>query len=814
MLRPIALALALGPLLLGCLNLDLVEPRERPKIRAFEPAVVFSGDELTVWAENLDPVGNQLLFPGGATVVAQTSDGTGFKDLIVDRPLPGTLAPLYPSVTFIVPAGFRETGRLVLSNVSGQSEPSAADCTPLGVGFPSLGTQVAQVRFRHDPVGLVDTEENVLMASSLFDLLVTDGRAKYVAPGKPLALRASPNSPQQGRSLLSVATESGAGVMVEVQTIDGQETARSDELDYRELMLLPPADASSLARSVGVDRQGRWALSTWTFEGAKLVPLRRPLAVAEVMGASAEGPLVALVVRLTAVSTPTIWSVIGSSQEAEWNPRLSMPAACAQDPALCELPDGPIAVVNMPPPVLDDGGVGATPRPRVAVSVESGDLVVLQDLKIQGGQVSGARAEALTLISYAPIEALAASVAPGKVVFTKALDGALFQYDLETAEADWAVQLRGEPSIIDVVPGIDEVAVGNRVDNAVDIVRASTGTWIGRVAFNLGVGSANRTLGGVVAPYTYDPRAYEGGAPPLERMDLLMRNVGLVVSIDASSLEVLDHVRLEDPDVHGRPLRLFVNTALQTVVVHEGALFVLDEDADGVRTPRRVATFEPGFLPEAVSELPTGELLVGTVSNRTGTNAVRAFRWMGRALAPLGEFQLPAGAKLLALGGSGAEALLFWQRTSGAFEGGFFRPADFANANPQPTRALSFDSKLRDFIGLVPLLDGPALLFGGRASLGPWALDVDDLRTDGEGFSSIITGRTVAGASPNGRYALWLDEQSVEPMARLVDASSREGYQSFSTYRLSGLAAGPAFDPSGEWLYLPVPLLDQLDVVQ
>jgi hypothetical protein len=61
--------------------------------------------------------------------------------------------------------------------------------------------------------------------------------------------------------------------------------------------------------------------------------------------------------------------------------------------------------------------------------------------------------------------------------------------------------------------------------------------------------------------------------------------------------------------------------------------------------------------------------------------------------------------------------------------------------------------------------------------------------------------------------AVWLDEGGSEPMARLVQDDG-SGFWGFSTYRLAGPSAGPAFDPSGEWFYLPVPLLDQLDVVQ
>lgn len=804
-LRFVALSLALGWLSLGCRNLTLPPVKDQPRILDFQPRYAYAGDRLTVWVQYQAEVGNTLVFPGGARVAAQL-DEEQLRDAVASQALGD--AGSYDTLTFIVPEGLSETGRLVMTNADGESLPSGPDFVPLGNGFPNIGTSVATLRFRHDPVGIVDTYENVLMASSLFDLLVTDGKAKYVAPGKPLALEPSPNSAQPGRSLLSVETDTG-GLMLEVQTIDGLETMRSEPSEVRDRFILPAADSSSLARSVGDDAQGRTWFSTWSLNGGRLTATRRVLPFAEVLGASASGPLAVVVVRETPLSTPTVWSLLqsGATRMLEWNPRQPpMMVDCDQDPPLCELPDGPIALVPMPAPALPDGGVGEEPLPRTVVSVASGDLVVLEDLKLQTNTMASAKVASLTLISYAPIAALAASTVPGKVVFTKALDGALFQYDLGTGEPDWAVQLRGEPSIVDVAPDIDEIAVANRFDNAVDIVRASTGTWIGRVAFNLGVGSVGETPGGIVAPYTYATQE-----TPLERMDLLMRNVGLVVSINASSLEIIDSTRLDD-DTLGAPLRLAVTHDLRTLVFHDAAIAVL-EGGPGERTERRVASLEPGFVPAQVAVMPTGELLVGSVSDTPEANVVRAFRWQGQALVRIGDLRMPAESKLLALGPADDEVVVFWQTRTGAFGGGFYRPRDFAQASPRPTKQLTFDVALRDFVGLAPLKEGPALFFAHRGASGPWALRVGDLRNDDVGTPSIVSGLKLSGATPAGNMAVWLDDESSEPMARLVRFDG-EGFSGYATYRLQGRAAGPAFDPSGEWFYLPVPLLDQLDVVQ
>jgi hypothetical protein len=54
----------------------------------------------------------------------------------------------------------------------------------------------------------------------------------------------------------------------------------------------------------------------------------------------------------------------------------------------------------------------------------------------------------------------------------------------------------------------------------------------------------------------------------------------------------------------------------------------------------------------------------------------------------------------------------------------------------------------------------------------------------------------------------------VEPIVRLVSAFEGQALVGYSSYRFSAPPAGPGFDPSGQWLYIPVPLLDEVDVVQ
>src|SRR5262249_31347386 len=87
-------------------------------------------------------------------------------------------------------------------------------------------------------------------------------------PGRPIALRPSPNS---NRGLLSVSTPTG-GLFLEVSAADGEGLVQSAESDVREGSILPAADAQTLARTVGIDARGRSWLTQWGRQGGGAGP--------------------------------------------------------------------------------------------------------------------------------------------------------------------------------------------------------------------------------------------------------------------------------------------------------------------------------------------------------------------------------------------------------------------------------------------------------------------------------------------------------------------------------------------------------------
>ncbi|MFO0601032.1 MAG: hypothetical protein U0228_37330 [Myxococcaceae bacterium] len=783
--RHLAVVAALCAVALGGCTRDLTlpdPPPPGPVITAFSPHAGFSGDRLVVWGDDLVDVGNQLVFGNGTSVLAVTGPDGG------DEREDG-------GVVFTVPFNIFATEPVVVTNQRGRSAPSADCFTPLGYGHPIVGGPVASLRFRHAPVGLVDRLENVLLGSSLFDLVLTDGKAFQRVPGRPVALE---RSSRAGRAFVSVRTAEG-GLFLEVDDRDGTVLLSSTEDEVRERFILQPTEPTSIATTIGEGNAGQVFLSQWGEQNGELVRLsKKSLDVSQVAGAASEGSRVVLVARGTTVdhASTGLWSVTSAGAAVLYEARANADCLADPDQARCQPPDGPIALVP-----------ASTGGSWVVASVASGDLLVLDGTNKAGD---------ITLISYAPVDDLSvapdgAALPPGlkkdKVLISKSHDGALFQYDLTSGDLDWSVQLRGEPTVIAIAPDIDEIAVANRAENAVDTIDASTGRWSGRIAFDLGLGAAKGRTGGIVPTYSYDPAAYPGVADPKNfvpapTLDLLMRNIGLVLTIDASSLEILGSTVLS-PDGE-EPQALLVTSKFETVVMHRRRIGLLEGTGDRterILTPRDIAEPLDALL------MPDDRVITASVG------ALEVFGWTtvadgGRELVSQGRLTLAANEALAGIARSGDQVLVVTS-TGGTFHAALW-PVDQLRAGGRGTPLDTLPPMASAFAGTLTTRHGPLALFGGSAN-GPTAW------SPAATAPSVILNGTVAASSPDGRFLAWVDERAPEPMVRLIQAdfsAGGSGFSNYSSYRFPATPQGPGFDPSGQWLYLPLTSLDQLDVVQ
>jgi len=718
-----------------------------PKVTDLSPRAAFAGRVLEVTGENFDPVAenNEVVFTGGAIARADEATSTRLK------------------VT--VPEVVQSTGPVTVSTPQGRSEASPVDFVPLGYGHPIMGTSVADVRFRHRPVGLFDSAETVIIASTLFNFLVDDAGGFVHLDGRPMRFaRVGPDE-----ALLSLEVSGGDGVLALVQGTTGELLSVSAQYPIVERFVVSDRPGDRL--TVGVDALNLWWLTKWTDEEGVLRPERTRLLAAEVTGGATDAAgttyLVATVVAASKAETVLVRVGVDGVLERVWAPDEDGHA-----------PAGPITISPGPSPV-------------VVLGLADGDLALF-DLET-------ATYRHHLMVSFGKIGALVPGLAPGKVLLTKPADGAVFQFDALADTVDWTVQVRGEPTALDVAADLDEVSVGNSEDNAVDIVTVSSGTWLGRISFELGLGSADDGPGGAVAAYSYDPALPE--RPYV--INVLARSAGMVLVMDASSLELQTPLALADSSA---PLRLVVTSDLRTLVVHRRELGLLEDEgerlvAEGLNTPL------------AVAPLPTGGVLLGTLS------AVDSLEWSGdpAVLVRKGGVGLSPGASLAGVAVSGSQALVVWL-TEKSYQAGFWDVAALGQGKG-PSTTVTLPQGAGSWLGIVALEDGPATLFG-QSSDGPLLFPWATLAAGSAGLPSVLKAPVAVGSTPDGRYVTWTSESAGEHLVRLLaydpayDPKTEAALQGWGTYRLAGKASGPTYDPSGQWLYAPLPKLDTISVLE
>lgn len=779
MIRPPRALLVLVSLLapLGC-NRELSVPAEvvAPRITALVPPTCFSGETIRVDGSGFDPKAenNSVRFAGGlVTTPTKVSGGSLWVD---------------------VPTQVRDWGPIIVSNRSASSAPSAQTLSILGYGHPVVGNLVAELRFRHRPVGLVDRERVIQVASTLFDAVVDDAGAFTWADGRPVTFVRAAN----GGGLLSLRT--GAGGVLQEFDVDAAAVAASSTVsDVVERLVLPlpaavpPAAEPLVARTIGVDAVGRTWASTWRRTGtaghAALVATRVALPVVEVLGAAVRGGKLAVVATVLGASgAETVLALVdgAGALSVVWRaePLAEVPA----------IPAGPVVLASGPSSTPDAADLAV-------LALADGDLATIP---LAGGAWQRTR-----MISFNPAGALVNAAAPGKVLLTKPADAALFQFDARSGALDWVVQLRGEPTAIDVAEDLGEIAVANAEENFIDVVDFE-GVWQGRSSLSLGLGSADGGDGGVVAPYSYDP-----AAPQRQQLiQVLARTAPMVIDLDPNSITVLG-TRPLDPV--SPPLRLAVTPDLRTLVVHRDAIGLLEEEGERI--------VHPGPLsgpPAWVAFLRDGRVLLGSLA------AVDVYQWQAGALARQASLALPAGTSVTGLvshltrtpgrddhGDGGEDSLLVTWRGSAGLGGGFFQvPATVAaGAAPiAPSKVLQLATTLGSPVGLADLLDGPAALFGSSALPGPAMLSRQGLLGASPPIVSLASSPLVTRATPDGRFLVWVNEGSGEHVIRLLQYSDQ--LYLWAGYRFEAHAAGPGLDPSGEWLYVPVPKMDMLSVQQ
>ncbi|HEY3446367.1 MAG TPA: hypothetical protein VGK67_08370 [Myxococcales bacterium] len=789
--------------LAGCRDFKVpdLKVEKAPVVTDFEPRKAFAWTELQIYGENFDlkPENNAVLLAGGLTVRAHPKK---LSDTVFEEP---TTTKLY----VWIPEALQAEGPISVTTPTGTSQPTEASFKPMGYGHPIYGTKVVDVRFRHKPVGLYDSPETVLIASTLFNQLVNDtGKFKRL-DGRAVAFG---RAPVPGEALVAVRTDEGQGVLVLVDGATGEPRARSAGEKIVEALVVASPEGQPV-RTVGTGPYGQHLLRTWQRVPAppeldRLEPKDTQLEnLTRVLGGAADGTgtvyLVATEARNDAVKTVLLAVSSTGEVSTRWEPN----GIGEQDDRPVD-PTGPIAVVE------------TAQGPYAALGMADGDLTFVN--------LTDGSAWHELLVSFGEVGALVRGAKPGKVVLTKPVDGSVLQYDVSTASVDWAVQIRGEPTVLDVAPDIGEgeVAVGNNEDNGVDIIEADTGLWVGRISFSLGLGSAAQGEGGLVAPYSYYPEKL-----PFV-IHVLARSAGMVLALDASSLDLVRTYELatetEDQKPVSEPLRLMVTHDLRTLVVHAKELGILDE-----KTGReRILVTGLPIAPTHVASLPDNGVVVGTPTT------VTLYQWQGE------EHLVYAGH--VALKDSTLAALGVWEdveddeartrnleimvtrSTAAGYVVDFYDPNVLALSGGSRHKA-PLAPEMGDFLGSATMLQGPVLAFGRSMleteagavlpAMVEWKDILAPVRNPPQEplyLPSELDSPVMVGGTPDGRYFAWMSERQGVHVVRLVEYDPNYWQQAWvwSTYQLENRGSSLTFDPSGQWMYVAIPKLDLLSVFQ
>ena len=77
-----------------------------------------------------------------------------------------------------------------------------------------------------------------------------------------------------------------------------------------------------------------------------------------------------------------------------------------------------------------------------------------------------------------------------------------------------------------------------------------------------------------------------------------------------------------------------------------------------------------------------------------------------------------------------------------------------------------------------------------------------------------IPERGIVRVTPDGYFFVWRRAASRDNVMRILSAYDLNGIYPYEAYQLHGDPAVPAFDQSGEYMYVPLPDLDEIQTFQ
>lgn len=771
-----AAAVLLASLVTACTRpFDVPPAPTGPSLTGFTPDHGYAGDTLLLEGSNFDAVAenNEILFPYGS------ARGASFD-------AQGRLVAYVPQG----PDTGVTVGPLVVATPQGRSA-AVGTFNYWGIGHPNHGTALDDVRVLHRPEGIVAVHGDVLVPSAYFRMLASRSGLRVGLASKPHGIASS----RDGTTVFVAFADDGVWAVDPRTGAVGAKTALPGVFVHQ---LVAGEDArGALVHAVGTDRDGAAVLVT--LHGATLAAdPTRALPVRAVRGAALaqDGTRLYLVAERDGVDGLERGLLSVDTTDAGSTPGWAQPPADQQ-------PAGPVALVETPQ---------AT---RVAV--------VLEDSRLALWDAATRKWDATTVTTGSDTRVtalLAVPLAQGPtLVATKPDDEMIVSVDPLSGKLRWTSWLATRPRALALDASTGHVFAADDVSNGIDEVVGEDGTYIGRVSLDTGLGNAPGTRFGPAADFD------GGDSDQTHRMLFLARNFRRVVPINDSTLELDTPLALDDS----------TGPALGLVGAPDGTVFAVHEHEVGrfagiaqkQRNKKELVIIRD--LPEALTRvvvLPDGALVLGSAHHADLYRPDADGKW---SRAGSGVTHAEGHLEELVARPDGT-VLALWQKTESGpplLDGGVWTAADLA-AGLAPRGRYAQASDVHGFFGLVDVEAGPTLLFNWCDAYRPDAASpVSPGRCSlllGAGLGaggprlSVVKEVGPLAVTPDRRYFLWTRFGLGDHIVRLAVAdTSTTGDGSgpmadYSSWRVAADFAWPAFDPSGEWLYVPVPSLDQISV--
>lgn len=354
----------------------------------------------------------------------------------------------------------------------------------------------------------------------------------------------------------------------------------------------------------------------------------------------------------------------------------------------------------------------------------------------------------------------------------------------------------GRPHALFWGSGAPQVLVADDETNTADAIRATDGSLARHFAFPLGLGSSMGCGQGAAVEEDVLPGHYN------YRMLVPQARGNQLASIDYDSLVARPPIPLA---AGSSPVRGVAMPGVHHVfVVHDVEIGELnDDDSESILTSALPGTQCLLFADadaSAVVALGAREASVLRGSTVTGSATMPgpivsgAFRPDGKVLIFYGDAAKPLASP---------QARLY---TLDALEHGGAPSAQFGGA-----------SQYQGFIGAFFTAWGPMLFFtwDAEANLpGSYAVVLDDSLAPKAAVDAVVPQAGVVRMTPDGYFIVWMRKDSPDDLLRIESAYDLNGIYNYEAYRLDGLPVAPAFDSSGEFMYVPVPELDEIQTFQ